>query len=235
VRLNRYLAACGLGSRRACEALIEGGKVSINGHFIRDLATKVLAEDDVRVTGRRVRAPTATTVVLLHKPRGFLCTRSDDRGRRTIYDLLPAAMRRLASIGRLDRDSEGLLLLTDDGLLSQALTRPRHEVEKEYEVVLDAPLDPDTIPRLLRGMQLEGGKARMEKVALRGDRSVMVVLKQGLKRQIREMFFRVGREVKRLVRVRLGALRLGDLPSGAWRQLRNSEIAALRRSAKLDA
>lgn len=228
LRLNRYLAACGLGSRRACESLISEGKVSINGHFVRDLATTVGEEDEVRVAGKHLHRPQESTLLALYKPRGVLSTRSDERGRPTIYGLVPRSMGRLFHVGRLDKESEGLILLTDDGDLGQSLSHPSRKVEKEYEVTLDGSLDPEKIPKLLRGIPIEGGVGRMVRVHRRGEHSATVVLNQGIKRQIRLMFYRLGLEVRRLVRTRIGTVTLGSLHPGEWRALTQPEIDRLR-------
>lgn len=227
MRLNRYLAASGLGSRRACEQLIVDGKVSMGGHFLRDLATQVGEDDVVHVSGKVVRPPPSPTVIALYKPRGFLTTRSDERKRRTLYDLLPKNFARLSYIGRLDKDSEGLVLLTDDGALSHSLTHPSRKAEKEYEVILDKALDPQLIPKLLKGFQIEGGRARMDAIHPIAPAHVRVILTQGLNRQIRQMFFRVGLEVKRLIRTRVGPITLSPLHPGEWRKLRTREMASL--------
>lgn len=226
MRLNRYLASAGLGSRRSCEELISAGSVSINGKTIRNLATQVADGDDVRVHGRAVR-PFAKTTVLFHKPRHFVTTRSDERGRRTIYDILPAEFSRLFHIGRLDRESEGLLLLTNDGVLARRLTHPSQGIEKEYEVELDKPFDPAHAAKLLRGFQIVGGRARIESLRQTGANRVRVVLKQGLKRQIRLMLYDRGYEVERLCRVRIGRLTDHRLPPGAWRHLTKKELDQL--------
>jgi 23S rRNA pseudouridine2605 synthase len=228
MRLNRFLAAAGFGSRRACEALIREGKISINGHFIRDLATIVKPGDDVRVAGKPPPRPAPPAYILLHKPKGVVCTRSDERRRATIFDLVPAHFGRLFHVGRLDKESEGLILLTNDGALSQRLTHPAHEVEKEYEVLLDRSLDAQKIPKLLRGFVIEGGRAKAERVRIVGPALVNVVLQQGLKRQIRLMFLKVGYEVKRLIRTRIGGLTLGKLEPGQWRVLDKREVALLK-------
>ena len=232
MRLNRFLASAGFGSRRACEALIRAGKVSINGHFIRDLATIVQAGDDVRVVGQPPPRPSPPVCLLLHKPRGFLCTRADERNRKTIFDLVPAHFGSLHYVGRLDKDSEGLLLLTNDGTLSQRLSHPRHEIEKEYEVLLDRPFDTQHTARLVRGIRIEGGLAKAQRIQILASNLLRVVLRQGIKRQIRLMFFKLGYEVKRLQRLRMGALELGALPSGHWRVLDTREIALLASADK---
>ena len=152
MRINRFLAASGLGSRRSCEELILTGKVTINGQICQNLATEVSEADFVKVGSRRI-LPEKHLYILLHKPRGYLCTASDTHDRHTIFELLPAHWPRLFHVGRLDRDSEGLLILTNDGDLGLHLTHPRYKIEKEYEVLLDRPFDTakDT-PRLLHGV-----------------------------------------------------------------------------------
>ena len=227
MRLNRFLASAGYGSRRACEALITDGKISINGHFVRNLATIVQPGDDVRVAGKPPPRPSAPVYILLHKPRGILCTRSDERKRSTIFDFVPSHFGRLFHVGRLDKDSEGLILLTNDGVLSQRLTHPGHDVEKEYEVLLDKPFDPQHAARLVRGFMIEGGRARAERVHVIGPTLVKVVLRQGVKRQIRLMIYKLGYEVKRLMRTRIGGLELRGLDPGQWRVLNAREVALL--------
>jgi 23S rRNA pseudouridine2605 synthase len=227
MRLNRFLAAAGFGSRRACEELIKDGKISINGHFIRNLATIVQPGDDVRVAGKPPPRPSPPVYILLHKPKGILCTRSDERKRSTVFDLVPAHFGRLFHVGRLDKDSEGLILLTNDGALSQRLTHPAHEVEKEYEVLLDRPFDAQHTPRLLRGIMIEAGRAKAERIQVAGPALVKVTLRQGIKRQIRLMFFKIGYEVRRLRRTRIGRLELGALEPGQWRILSAREVALL--------
>ena len=228
MRLNRFLAASGLGSRRACEALIREGKISINGHFIRDLATVVNPGDEVRVAGKPPLRPVVPVYILLLKPKGVVCTRSDERGRRTIFDLVPAHLGRLFHVGRLDKESEGLILLTNDGALSHRLTHPAHEVEKEYEVLLDKPFEAQQIPKLLRGFVIEGEHARIERVQIVAPSMVKVILRQGIKRQIRLMFLKLGYEVKRLIRTRIGDLKIGALQPGEWRALGEREVALLK-------
>jgi 23S rRNA pseudouridine2605 synthase len=227
MRLNRFLAASGMGSRRSCEELILGGSVTINGQVCQNLATEVSEADFVKVGSRRM-LPGKPLHVLLHKPRGFLCTAADTHGRQTIFDLLPGQWPRLFHVGRLDRDSEGLLILTNDGDLALRLTHPRFKIEKEYEVLLDRPFDAakDT-PRLLRGVNTEHGRARADAVRQVSPTLLRIVLRQGLKRQIRLMLYKVGYEVKRLIRIRIGPLRLTELRAGEWRLLTAAEVKAL--------
>lgn len=230
-RINRFLARCGEGSRRQVEELVRAGRVAIDGRVSRDLATRVEPGQRVTLDGRRVE-PEPTVVFAFHKPAGVLCTRDDPQGRQTIYDLLPGRMKALHYVGRLDRDSEGLLLLTNDGELTLQLTHPRHEVEKEYLVTLNQSFNPADGQRLLAGIQTEEGPAKAIAVHLLSPRRVVVVLQQGLKRQVRLMFAGLEYRVKRLVRVRIGKLTLEGLPSGRWRQLGVPEIAALTAAGK---
>ena len=226
MRLNRYLAAAGLGSRRHCDELIQTGQVTINGQICTDFSFQPGAKDFVKVNGRRVQVEPPRTIVL-HKPAGFVSTRSDPYARDTIFDLLPDKFSKLFNIGRLDAQTEGLLLLTNDGDLSQHLTHPRYKVEKEYEVILDRPWDRTLNEKLLKGILLDGQRARLGRIYEKSRTHLEVVLQQGLNRQIRRMFEAVGYRVKRLVRTRLGTLHLGDLPRGHWRPITPRELADL--------
>jgi 23S rRNA pseudouridine2605 synthase len=229
MRLNRYLAACGLGSRRSSEQLVREGRVFVNGEPVSDLSTQVDPKDVVIVDGKRVRAAVSTTLIL-NKPAGFLTTREDELGERreTIYDLLPKHFHSLHYVGRLDKESEGLLILTNSGDLTEKLTHPRHGVEKEYLVALDRLFEPDhDRQRLLDGFPIEGGFARAASVEVEAPRVVALTLTQGIKRQIRYMFEALGYKVTRLQRVRIGGLVMPELRSGRWRVLSEPEIKRL--------
>jgi 23S rRNA pseudouridine2605 synthase len=227
VRLNRFLAAAGLGSRRHCDELIAAGRVTINGQACIDFSAQPTARDHVKVDGKLVHVDLPFTI-LLHKPVGFVSTKSDPHARDTIFDLLPAKFPRLFNVGRLDAQSEGLILLTNDGELAQRLTHPRYKIDKEYEVTLDRPWDPALAPKLLRGIFLDGQRAQIARLRSVGPTRLRVILRQGINRQIRRMFDALRYDVKRLVRVRIGNLRLGDLPRGQWRALTKSELRALQ-------
>ena len=228
MRLNRFLAAAGIGSRRKCDELIADGRVTINGQVCTNFSAQPDAERDyVKVDGKLVHAEQTLTIAL-HKPAGFVSTRSDPHAHDTIFDLLPAKFPRLFNIGRLDAQSEGLLLLTNDGDLAQRLTHPRFKIEKEYEVMLDRQWNNEITQKLLRGIFLDGQRAQIARLRSIGQTRVRVVLRQGINQQIRRMFYAVGYEVKRLMRVRIGNLRLGDLPRGQWRALSKSELADLK-------
>src|SRR5688500_19002563 len=187
MRLNRFLASAGLGSRRGVEELIQAGRVRINGKVVTDLATKVEPTDAVKVGSRLVRSQQLIHAVLF-KPRGYVCSADDERDRRTIFELLPKDWPRVFHVGRLDKESEGLLIVTNDGELALRLTHPSFKVEKEYEVLLDRAFDWSLRPKLLKGFHIEGGWAKAEQVQRISPHQLQIVLRQGLKRQIRLMF-----------------------------------------------
>jgi 23S rRNA pseudouridine2605 synthase len=227
MRLNRFLATAGLGSRRSVEELIRAGRVKINGRVTTELATKIGPEDSVKVGSRVLKSESALTA-LLYKPRGVVCTAQDERGRETIFDLLPKNWPRVFHVGRLDRDSEGLMLVTNDGDLALALTHPRFKIEKEYEVRLDRPFDPAHREKLLHGFSIPGGRAKVERVEIASAQLLRLVLLQGIKRQIRLMLYECGYEVENLCRIRIGKLRIGRLRPGEWRLLTARELEALQ-------
>ncbi len=226
-RLNRYLASCGLGSRRACELLIAEGVVTINGQTVELLGTVVAEGDDVRVRGSRAR-PEAPVVMAMNKPKGYVCSRVDLENRKTIFDLLPAGLPRLFYVGRLDKDSEGLLILTNDGDLAQQLGHPRHKVPKVYRVGIDQPLDKKWIPKLKKGVYTPYGIGKFEEVKVINPWALEVVLTQGLKRQIRYMFLKIGYKVVTLKRIRIGTFNLGTLTAGQVKRLNERDLRRLR-------
>jgi 23S rRNA pseudouridine2605 synthase len=231
VRLNRYLAAAGIASRRKCDELIAAGRVTVNGQVCKNFSAQPGESDHVKVDGKLVHLERPLSIAL-HKPAGFVSTRSDPHARNTIFDLLPPKLPRLFNIGRLDAQSEGLLLLTNNGDLAQTLAHPRFKIEKEYEVILDREWNNEHAQKLRRGIFLDGRRAQIERIHSISSTRLRVVLRQGINQQIRRMFYAVGYDVKRLVRVRIGNLRLGDLPPGHWRPLTKFELAGLERAAK---
>ena len=231
MRLNRFLASCGLGSRRQCEQLILDGKVTVNRQRCVELATTIGPKDVVVCQGKELKSEPIATV-LLHKPPGYLCTKHDPKDRPTIYDLLPPPLQNLHYIGRLDNESEGLLLLTNDGALTQQLTHPSHETEKEYWVVLNRTFRVEDSATLKAGMQLEEGMARADEITILSPRHLSLIIHQGLNRQIRRMFELLNYEVMRLVRIRIGALDIGQLKPGKWRHLHEPDLSKLRSTAK---
>ncbi len=226
MRLNRFLALAGISSRRGAEEYIRDGRVTINGSLSTNLATQVAPEDKVKVDGHLVRTQ-EFVYLLLNKPADFLTTRSDEQSRKTIYDLLPDGLPYLAHVGRLDKESEGLLLLTNDGDLAFRITHPKFKLEKEYLVTLEREFDAEDSPKVKKGVYLAEGRARFDSIVKVNPRQVRVVLSQGLKRQVRRVFAALGYKVKRLQRVRIGPLVDQDLRPGQVRFLNKKEVDLL--------
>lgn len=226
IRLNKYLASAGVGSRRACDTMVQQGEVVINGETCLSPGYRVQPEDFIKVNGRRIE-PLEIQSIVLHKPAGLVCTRSDENNRATIYELLPPRLHHLAHVGRLDLDSEGLLILSNDGELTQALTHPSHKIEKLYQVTTENAFENSILNQLEKGVFTEVGKARAVSVKRISSRRLEMVLNTGLKRQIRYMIQAVGHRVKRLVRLKIGELTLDTLKPGKWRVLGKSEREAL--------
>ena len=226
MRLNRFLAAAGVGSRRYCDELIAAGRVRINGQVCTNFSAQPATRDHVKVDGKLVHAD-PPFIIMLHKPAGFVSTRKDVHARDTIFDLLPRKFSRLFSVGRLDAQTEGLILFTNDGELAQRLTHARYKIDKEYEVTLDRPWDPALAAKLSKGIFLDGKRARIERLHSIKPTHLRVSLRQGINRQIRRMFREIGYEVKRLVRIRVGNIRLSDLPPGHWRALTRRELESV--------
>jgi 23S rRNA pseudouridine2605 synthase len=234
-RLNKLLAHAGVGSRRHCEDLIAAGRVAVDGHPVRELGTKIDSEQQrVTVDGKPVEVE-RPVYWLLNKPRGYLCTNHDPAGRPRAIDLLGHVHQRVYPVGRLDEDSEGLLLLTNDGDLANRLMHPRFGVEKTYHVQVAGKPTPDDLKQLLKGVWLSDGhvKARRVKRLKSQGESVWleVVLNEGKNREIRRMLARLNHKVVRLRRVALGPIRLDRLPRGKSRRLHEKEVEALRRAA----
>ncbi|MGB8213927.1 MAG: pseudouridine synthase [Anaerolineales bacterium] len=234
-RLQKILARAGYGSRRSCEELISAGRVRVNGQAI-GLGDKAdAAKDKILVDGRPVKPAEALVYVALYKPRGVISTVSDPELRTAVRDLVPVPGT-LYPVGRLDFDSEGLVLMTNDGDLANRLTHPRYEHEKEYRVLVARQPDPEQLSLWRRGVVLEDGfrtgPASVYVVSKHGKGAWLdVTLKEGHKRQIREMGIQTGLPVARIVRVRIGELRLGSLKPKEWRYLTTQEVAALQKPA----
>lgn len=232
IRLQKVLAAAGLGSRRACEALIAQGRVEVDGRVVREQGVRVDPQTAVvRVDGQRVPTAADTTVVAVNKPRGMLSTMSDDRGRPCLGDLVADRTERLFHVGRLDADTEGLILLTNDGELANRLAHPSFGVAKTYLATLAGPL-PRTVGReLLAGVELEDGLARADSFrvvqSLPGQVLVEVVLHEGRNHIVRRMLDAVGHPVLGLVRTRVGPIVLGQQRPGTVRVLSGAEARAL--------
>ncbi len=231
MRLNRFLALAGIASRRGAEAFIRDGRVSVNGEVCTDLSTQVAPSDHVKVEGRPVRTR-EFVYILLNKPRDFLTTRADEKSRKTIYDLLPGKLPKLAHVGRLDKESEGLLLLTNDGELSLRMTHPRFKLEKEYLVTLDREFEMGDLPKVRKGVYLAEGRARFDTVFKVNPQQVRVILTQGIKRQVRRVFAALDYQVNRLQRIRIGTLTDRGLRPGDIRFLSREEVLVLKGGSK---
>lgn len=231
MRLQKYLAACGLSSRRGAQELIEQGLVTINGAVVLEKGIQVEDGDVVRVRGEVVRPEATKHVVMYYKPVGEVTTVSDPQGRPTVLDHFRDYPVRLYPVGRLDYDSEGLLLLTNDGDLTMRLTHPRYEVQKSYIARVSNQLGEDALRSLRAGVLLDGRKTAPANVrVLRRDpfsTDILIAIHEGRNRQIRRMVAAVGHEVVRLKRVRYGNLSLGDLQRGEWRELTPEEVASI--------
>jgi 23S rRNA pseudouridine2605 synthase len=234
-RLNKFLAHAGLGSRRQCEDLIRAGRISIDGHIVRDLATRVAPGQIVAMDGTSLHAE-RPVYWLVNKPRGYLCTNHDPAGRPRAVDLVPHVPQRVYTVGRLDEESEGLLLLTNDGDLANRLTHPRYGVEKTYLVQVAGNPTRDDVQNLLKGVWLSDGHVRarsVRRLRKQGESAwLRIVLCEGKNREIRRMLARLGHKVMRLQRVAIGPLELGRLGTGKSRPLSPGDLRLLKRLAE---
>lgn len=235
VRLQKYLSECGVASRRKSEELIAAGKVKVNGR-IAQIGDKIdPVRDTVTVFGKRVQRTNQLIYILLHKPRGFVTTLSDERGRKCVIDLLGDVQQRVYPIGRLDKDSEGLLLLTNDGEFANLMMHPSHHIPKHYRVTIRPSITDDQIAQMTEGMVIDGRKTAPAKVRIlekQENRVVLeIILYEGRNRQIRKMCEQLELDVARLKRTAMGPVRLGMLPQGQWRELTAEEVEKLRNQA----
>jgi 23S rRNA pseudouridine2605 synthase len=237
VRLQKILSQAGVASRRAAERLIVEGRVTVNGQVVRELGTKAdLSRDDIRVDGRRIKSLERPRHILLYKPVGYVTTRSDPQRRPTVIDLVGGVREYVYPVGRLDYDTEGLLLLTNDGALAAGLSHPRHGVERTYEVHVTGTPDEQALERLRHGVPLDGRFTLKADVKLLSARRaarhgvLMITIREGRNRQIRRMCEAVGHPVRALARVRIGPLTDRRLKPGQWRDLTADEVRALKKA-----
>ncbi|HQA53995.1 MAG TPA: pseudouridine synthase [Synergistaceae bacterium] len=237
IRLNRYLAMCGIGARRKAEEHILAGKVSVNGEVVTEPGRQVGPSDTVTFEGKAV-SPVEQKYLIFNKPRGVLCAVEDDR-EQTVIDILPTEMDRfrLFPVGRLDRDSEGLIILTNDGMFSQELIHPSKGIAKTYEVELRTPLPEDKLIEWTRGVEAEGLFLKPISVRRIGRRPLQcwfeVVLGEGIKREIRLMVRALGNDVRRLIRRKIGKLELRELESGSFISVGREELWSYIRNGKI--
>jgi len=231
VRLQKFLAEAGIASRRASEQIIQEGRVTVNGQVTRQLGTKIQPEKDkIAVDGQSIK-PKRKVYVALHKPSGYVCTRKDPEGRKTLANLIPIEWTGLYSVGRLDRESEGLIFLTNDGDFALKLTHPRYGARKTYYATIEGRVEPVMLQKFKDGVVDAGDLLKAQKtrlVSANNTRSVVeVILGEGKNREIRRLFEAVGLTVLRLKRVQIGPIKLGELPAGKWRTLTEPEIKSL--------
>ncbi len=236
MRLNRYLASAGLGSRRNVEEFIISGRVRVNGKVVTDLACTVQTTDTVLFDDDPI-VPNELVYLAINKPEGVITTASDEMGRPTVLSLLPPMKARVMPVGRLDADTTGLLILTNDGELAHRLSHPSYELGKTYRATLRGRIEQEMIDRITAGVWLAEGKTKPAKVTVvfnSPDKSVCdITISEGFNREVRRIFAKVGLKVKNLVRIALGPIELGDLPIGKIRKLNEDEVAMLQNSTRV--
>ncbi len=234
MRLNKYLASCGAASRRGADELIRSGRVKVNAAVVTEPGARVETDNDtVTLDGKKVTPVSKMTYIMLYKPKGCITSVRDDKGRKTVYDYLDVEVPHLVPVGRLDYDTEGLLLLTNDGELANRLTHPSGEVPKTYLVRAEGQFPEHILAKLRKGVEIDGVKTKRSKVKLleqdEKEGKLLVTITEGRNRQIRRMFEAVERNVVFLKRMAIGELRLGGLARGKWRYLRDEEVEYLKR------
>lgn len=233
MRLNKFLSNSGVASRRKCDELIKEGKVFVNGKQVKELGTVVNEKKDkVTVEGKVISLPSSFVYIKLNKPKGYACSASDEKGRKTIYDLIDCD-ERLFSIGRLDYDTEGLIILTNDGDFANKVAHPKYNIEKEYRVTIEGDIKESELAVIRKGVVIDGERmpsARVEKLS-QDDKytKLSVVIDEGQNRQVRRMFEAIGKSIRLLKRVRIGQVRLGGLSRGDYKDLTEEELNLLVR------
>ena len=228
-RLQKILSHAGVASRRAGEKLIAEGRVTVNGQTVREMGVKAdPAHDDIRVDGRRLKGRERLRYILLNKPAGYVTTRSDPQRRRTVIDLLRGVKEYVYPVGRLDYDTEGLLLLTNDGDLAARLTHPRHGIERTYEARVAGMPDHEALEQLRKGIPLDGKRTLPAQIHDKGHGVLLISIREGRNRQVRRMCEAIGHPVDKLKRIGIGPIRDRMLKRGEWRELTADEIRRLK-------
>ncbi len=231
MRLNKFLSTAGVAARRKADDIIAAGRVSVNGKIVTSLGAQVNEKnDEVAVDGKRISLPLSFVYIKLHKPKGYACTNSDEKGRKTIFDLVPSSQR-LFSIGRLDYDTEGLIILTNDGDFANKVSHPSGEIEKEYIVKIEGDIKQSELAVLRNGVVIDGQRLPKAKVKVAGVQAnatrLSVVIHEGLNHQVRKMFEAIGKNITLLKRVRIGGVKLGGLKRGEYKPLKPYELDQL--------
>lgn len=233
MRLNKFISLCGFASRRAADELIKEQKVSVNGEIVQDLGRQVRESDLVEIEGKKLSLPQKTTVIAFHKPAGCVCTCKDPQKRQTVYDFLPPGYKGLKYIGRLDLQSRGLLLFTDDGELAHRLTLPKYKILRHYLVWTDSLVKKSDAEQLIEGVNLEDGIKGFAEAVFFEEGCIELVLSEGKNREIRKMMAAIGYEIEDLQRIAYADIDLGDLASGDYRELSDKEVQLLKKSCGL--
>ena len=231
IRINNFIAKTGICSRRKADILISQGKIKVNGKVVKQLGLQIdLSKDVVEYNGKILKIRERNTYVLLNKPRGYITTSRDERGRKTVIDLLSPDLKnkRLFPVGRLDKNTTGLLILTDDGELANKLMHPRNEIKKTYSVILNKPLQIENVKTLTDGITDEGELLRAKSVKRKGTEKVEVILTEGKKREIKRMFQKIGYFTREIKRIKYAFLSLGTLKEGEYRELTDNELRGLK-------
>lgn len=231
MRLNKFLSTAGIASRRKCDELIKEGRVSVNGQIMTEMGFDVnLKKDVVKFDGRVISLPTSFVYYKFNKPKGYVCSANDEKGRKTIFDLVNSSYR-LFSVGRLDYDTEGLLILTNDGDFANKISHPTFHIEKEYRVTVEGEILESEMAVLRKGVVVDGERLPSSKVKWlsyeNGFTKLSVIIDEGQNRQIRRMFEAIGKNIKLLKRIRIGKVSLGGLKRGELKELKPLEIALL--------
>lgn len=234
MRLNKFLSSCGIASRRKCDEIILSGAVSINGKVIKELGVSINEKKDkVFYEGKELFLPSSFVYIKLNKPKGYACTAKDEKGRKTIYDLVKTD-ERLFSIGRLDYDTEGLIILTNDGDFANKVAHPKYAIDKEYHVTIEGNIKESELAVLRKGVVIDGERMPSAKVEfLSSDdkfTKLSVVINEGMNRQVRRMFEAIGKSIRLLKRVRIGKVKLGGVKRGDFRDLTDEELNSLVRA-----
>jgi 23S rRNA pseudouridine2605 synthase len=233
IRLNRFLAMVGIASRRKAEDIIKSGSIKINGIIVKELGTKVLPSDKVTLNGNILNIKEKRTYIVLFKPNDCITTVKDEKDRKTVLDIVKIK-ERVFPIGRLDRKTTGVLLLTNDGEFANRLMHPKYNIEKEYKATLDKPIDRENLKKIFEGITLEDGQASASQVSTGSSKSeVYVTVHEGRNHLVRRMFEKIGFEVLKLERVRYGNITTDGLKRGEWRNLKSSEVLILKEMVKM--
>ncbi len=233
IRLNKYISLCGAASRRAADTLIAEGRVCVNGETIQDLGRQVQETDIVLLDGKKLYLPVKTVVLVFNKPAGCVCTANDPQKRKTVYDYLPPGYKGLKYVGRLDLQSRGLLLFTNDGELAHRLTHPKYKIYRHYQVWTNKPLSKQAAEKLTQGIDLGDGLEGHAEAVFFESGFTELVLSEGKNREIRKMMQALGYEIEDLKRITYADIDLGDLPQGDYRELSASEVAKIKKFCDL--